>query len=284
MNRARSFVYVFLLGFCFSSAASALTIKTNKVDSDKEELLYSVLKLALSKSAPNTKFEQTSEVMTEERLVSEVNSGNLDVMWAGASQSKEEQLKVIRIPVLKGMLGHRLLIIKKSDQHRFNGVKTLADLKQFKAGQGRFWGDTKVLKAGGIPTVTTVKYNNLFPMLEGGRFDYFPRAVHEPWSEVASRPELGLTVEKNLMLVYPFAMYFYVAADNQKLHDLIYEGFEAAIADGSFDELFFNNKMIKDVLEQAKLSTRTIIRIDNPFMHPDTPYDRKEFWLDVINL
>lgn len=49
---------------------------------------------------------------------------------------------------------------------------------------GRFWVSTKVL-------------------LDGSRFDYFPGAVHEPWSEVASYPDLELQVEENLLLIYP---------------------------------------------------------------------------------
>lgn len=284
MNRAKPLIGVFLLTWLFCASAAALTVRVNKVDTEKEQLLFNVLKLALSKSAPDAELKQADAVLTEESMLDRLKSGELDVMWAGASQDKDQLLKVVRIPVLKGMLGHRLLVIKRSEQHRFDHVNTLAELKRLKAGQGRFWGDTQVLLGADIPTVTTVKYKNLFPMLEGGRFDYFPRAVHEPWSEIAARPELDLAVENHLLLIYPFAMYFHVAPNNQMLHDLIYQGFEAAIQDGSYDQLFFNNSMIRTVLNQAKLRKRTVIRIDNPFMHPDTPYERKEFWLDLINL
>lgn len=45
-------------------------------------------------------------------------------------------------------------------------------------------------------------------MLDGGRFAAYPRGVHEPWSEIAGRPELELAVEKKLMLAYKMPMYF----------------------------------------------------------------------------
>ena len=274
---------MFLVLFFFGSV-HAETIKVNKVQGANEELAFSILQLAMSKIDSDISFQQYSEALNSARVVSEVETGNIDVMWSGASPEKDEKLQAVRIPVLKGLLGHRIFIIRKEDQTAFSQVKTFSDLTKFNAGQGTFWGDTQVLKNANIPTITTIKYPNLFLMLEGGRFDYFPRAVHEPWSEVKSRPELNLAIDKHVMLIYPFAMYFYTNKSNQALHDKIYKGFEIAIADGSFDELFFNHPMIKDVLNQANLGQRKVIRIDNPFMHADTPNDRKEFWLDVEHL
>ena len=51
-----------------------------------------------------------------------------------------------------------------------------------------------------------------------------------------------------------------------------------------YDELFFNHPIVKDVLDKANLANRTPIYISNPYMHRDTPTDRKEFWLDLKKL
>jgi hypothetical protein len=278
---ARIFMKRVLMSLCWlllSQLATAETLIHPKVFDAKEELPLAVLTLALSKSAPTIIFEPHELSMTAERSTQALNSGRLSVFWSGVTPEHERDLLPIRIPILKGILGHRIFIIEKEKEHLFSQVSSLDDLKQFRAGQGTKWGDTLILKGAGLPTVTTLKYHNLFPMLEGDRFDYFPRAIHEPWTEVAARPELNLTVEKRLLLVYPFAMYFYVKKDNQALHDLINEGFEQAIADGSFDKLFYDNQLVKDVLEKAKLEDRTVIRIDNPMMGPKTPWERQEFW------
>ncbi len=264
-----------------SNAYSKEFVTIRNLSGDNEELIESILKLALSKSDPNLQIQRSTEYYSDSRLIEEVESGKLDVMWAGANQIIEERLRVIRIPVLKGMLGHRIFIIRAADQNKFEKINTLEELKAYQAGQGTFWGDTQVLKSANLPTVTTLKYPNLFPMLEGGRFDYFPRAIQEPWSEVSSRPELNLIVDKHLMLVYPYAMYFYVKQSNDGLYNKIYEGFNTAISDGSYDKLFSENPMIQDVLIKANLSERKVLRIENPNMHPDTPYDRKDYWLDI---
>ena len=121
-------------------------------------------------------------------------------------------------------------------------------------------------------------------MLEGGRFDYFPRALHEPFIEAENHKHLDLVVDSNVMLVYPYAMYFYVNKNDKRLHNLIYRGFEMAIEDGSYDELFFSNSMIQDVLTKANIAQRTVFRVGNPHLHPDTPLNTDEFWLDIENL
>jgi hypothetical protein len=268
----------------FLSLANAQTILVPKVQGEKEQILYDILALSLSKSAPSITLSTLPEVLNEAQLVSEVESENVDVMWSGGDKEKDERLQAVRIPVLKGLLGHRIFLIRERDKARFATIKTFEDLLQFEAGQGRFWGDTQILKSADIPTVTTIKYKNLFPMLEGGRFDYFPRALHEPFIEAENHKHLGLIVDSNVMLVYPYAMYFYVNKNNKRLHDFLYRGFEMAIEDGSYDELFFSNSMIQDVLTKANIAQRTVFRVGNPHLHPDTPLDRAEFWLDINNL
>ncbi len=217
-------------------------------------------------------------------MLTMLQEGSLDVMWAGTQIQYEQQLTPIRIPVLKGMLGHRIFIIRQGDQHKFNQVHSLQDLMQIPLGQGRFWGDTLVLRNANLNVVAPVKYESLFYMLDGGRFDFFPRALHEPWSEINSRPELDLEVENRILLIYPFAMYFFVAQDRQALAADIQNGFRRAIDDGSYDKLFFQHQMVKDALKQSNLKQRLVLRLENPNMSPETPIHDKSLWLNIDEL
>lgn len=266
------------------SVVQAQDIRINKVAGEKEELIYSVLALAWSKVAPNGKIIQANEELPVSRLPVEVGEQRLDLMWAGASAKNDDQMLAVRIPLLKGMLGHRVFIIKQGDQSRFNGVQSVSDLSNLDAGMGRSWGSTKVLEQAGLKVVTSLKYENLFHMLEGGRFDYFPRAIHEPWAELANHQGLGLQVESRLLLIYPYAMYLYLHKDNLALHARLTEGLEMAIADGSLDELFYANAMVKAALDKGRLGERLVLRIPNAAMHKDTPTDRPELWLDISKL
>lgn len=252
----------------------------------KEALVFSILKLAIEKSgkAEQYQFEEYTEYTTEARLVTWLNEGTLSVFWAGTQKKYEEDLYPIRIPVLKGLLGHRIFIIRDGDQARFDKVNSFQDLQNIPLGQGRFWGDTVVLKNADMKVVDPVKYTSLFPMLDGERFDYFPRAVHEPWSEVAKHGDLNLAVEKNILLVYPFAMYFFVSKDNIALGKDIERGFRNAIDDGSYNDLFFSNAIVKDALVSADLKNRVVYRLDNPNMTDETPVDDKSLWLNLEDL
>ncbi|WP_338291434.1 diguanylate cyclase [Planctobacterium marinum] len=267
-----------------SNRVYAQNIKVNKVIGEKEELVFSILQLALQKSSPESRIIQMNNEIPVGRLVEETDAGRIDLMWAGSSKELDNKLLAVRIPLLKGLLGHRIFIIRDGEQTRFDAIKELSQLSRYSAGMGHFWGSTRVLREAGLPVETSVKYKNLFHMLDGGRFDYFPRAAHEPWSEVKAHPDLSLQVEKKLLLIYPYAMYFYLKKSSLELHETLSSGLELAIADGSFDELFFSNPMIKSAVEESDFSQRTVMRIANPDMHPDTPIERAELWLDVASL
>lgn len=266
--------------------AATETLIIAKSNDPKETLVAEILKLALSKnkSATQYKFQQLTERQTEGRSIEMLKEGSMSVFWAGTQIQYEKNLLPVRIPVLKGMLGHRIFIIRNGDQTRFDNVHSLDELRRIPLGQGRFWGDTVVLKHAALNVIAPVKYENLFHMLEGSRFDFFPRAIHEPWSEVSARPDLNLTIEKRLLLIYPFAMYYFVAPENETLAQDIEFGFRRAIDDGSFDSLFFSHPMIKDALQFSRLQDRLIFRLDNPNMHPDTPLEDASLWLDISEL
>lgn len=118
-------------------------------------------------------------------------------------------------------------------------------------------------------------------MVDGGRFDAFSRGVHEPFGELASHPNLkDLTVEKHLMLVYRMPFYLFVSNDNKALARDLEAGLNAAIADGSFDQVFFGDPAVQDVMAKADMKNRRSFFLDNPTLSKETPLDRKELWFD----
>jgi hypothetical protein len=243
-----------------------------------------LLKLILSK-IPEKKYEMdpSAQTFTEARNVQMVVDGQLDIVWYATTNEFEERMLPIRICIFKGLLGYRVLMIKKGTQYKFNGIKTLEDLTRPSLGQGRFWADTNVLTANNLNVVKVMKYENLFLMLDGDRFDGFPRGIHEPWREIERHPKLALDVEQNLLLAYPNPFYFFVNKNNTELARDIERGFRIALEDGSFDEYMLNDPIIKDALPKANLKNRTIIHLKNPSLPPLTPINDKSLWFDPYN-
>ena len=269
---------------CLPLESSANTIRTVQGNNSIETYARGLLKLALSKLPEKYDIQETIASNTEERMVSMLIDNQLEVVWYATTDDLEERLKPIRVPIYRGLLGYRVLMIKKGTQHKFDGIKTKEDLQQISLGQGRFWADTNVLTANNLNVVKVLKYEGLFYMLDGDRFDAFPRGVHEPWSEMARYPKLALDVEQNLLVSYTNPFYFFVNKNNHKLAQAIERGLRIAIEDGSYDEYFFNDPTVKDVINKANLKNRRIIHLDNPSLPKNTPLDDKSLWFDPYSI
>lgn len=121
-------------------------------------------------------------------------------------------------------------------------------------------------------------------MLDGGRFDAFPRAVFEPFGEVDKHPELNLTVEKRLMLVYKLDFFLFVNKSKQKLARDLELGLNRALEDGSFDKVFMSSPSVQEAITKGDLKNRIVIPLDNPLITNQVPVEREELWIDPSSL
>ncbi len=244
--------------------------------------IIELLRLALDKTVDSHgpyRLEPASEALTQSRALAELSTGReLDVVWSMTSIEREQLARPIRIPLLKGLLGYRLLIIRDEDAPWFADVDSLDPLREVRAGQGHDWPDVDILNANGLSVVRASSYDSLFLMLDQGRFDYLPRGLTEAWAELDQRPEMAITVAPGLLLYYPTAAYFFVAPDNAPLAERLTQGLERAIADGSFDRLFFNHPQHKEALARTRASARRVLTLDNPVLPAETPLDRPALW------
>jgi hypothetical protein len=262
--------------------AAGNVIRVNDFSDPNAAYAVEMLRLAIAHIDTPYQVEISREDLTQARVNEEVRiGGRLDMGWTSFDAETEAAVLPIRIPLFKGLLGYRILIIHKDDQPKFDRVKTLEDFKKLKFGQGRTWADTRILEANGFNVIKTNKYPGLFYMVEGGRFDGFPRGVHEPFGELAIRPEMELAVEKNLMIAYKMPFYLFVSPNNPQLAKDIETGLNRAIEDGSFDRVFRNAPSVQDVLAKANMKQRKVFYIDNPLLSKETPL-RPELWFDPV--
>lgn len=113
-----------------------------------------------------------------------------------------------------------------------------------------------------------------------GRFDAFARGVNEiggEWGRArATNPEL--VIEKNLMLHYPQARYFYFARTPQgkQLAKRIDDGLRRLIKSGEFEKRY--QKFKKTMLADLNLAGRRVFRLTNPLLSPETPLADASLW------
>jgi hypothetical protein len=260
-------------------------IRHIRPDSDRDlrnQYYIAMLRLALEKTRlgyGDYRLEPIEEQLSQGRAVSMVAEGRgLSVIWTMTSREREEKLLPVRIPLLKGLNGFRILLIRASDQPWFEDIRSLDPLKRLQAGQGHDWPDTDILRANNLPVTVSSAYESLFRMLDEGRVDYVPRALNEPWAEVNAFDDLDLAVEQSLLLYYPTASYFFVSRDNPRLAKRLEDGLKMALADGSFDKLFREHPINSEAFDKARLLKRTTIRLDNPLLPAATPLDESFYW------
>jgi len=256
-------------------------VASQDIDS-KQSYYLAVLKLALHKSQPEFGPFQLEPVFVEtlqgRRIKLVADEQLIDVMWTMTSRQREQELRAIYIPIMKGLMGYRIALIRRGDQKRFDRVSTLAELQALIWGQGRDWPDSDILESQGF-TVMRGNSSSLIDMLSRGRFDAFARALHEPWDEVKGREDIA--VESSLFIKYSAPIYFFVNNQNKQLELRIKHGLELAIEDGSFDKLFDSHPTTAEVLQRANLKNRKVFQIDNPNLSPRSRelLNNKALWL-----
>ena len=207
------------------------------------------------------------------------NHDGIDVVAGGSTLVRESKYQAIHFPILKGLNGWRMALVRKDNKDLFLHIATLPQFKRLKPGQFHSWSDTKVFRANDIQVVTASDYEGLFGMLVKGRFDYFPRSVLEISRELEAHKDLNIVIEPGVLIHYPTAYYYYVSKENKQLATDIRKGLEAALQDGSFDRLFM--QFYGDEVKAVVGTNRRIFELENPHLSKETPLERKELWLDL---
>jgi hypothetical protein len=261
------------------SAATYTYLRPEWSDSGRDPYGVALLKLAFAKAKVCHTLVYSRQNMKQSRAVLELgrSSGKLDIMITMTSPEREASLLGVPIPLTKGLLGWRIALVRKERLEQFAKVRTAAQLKLFVAGQGHDWPDTAILRGNGLPVHVSSTYDGMFKMLEAGRIDYYPRAVQQLFAEQDRHPTLA--IEPHLVVRYPTDAYFFVNRRNTRLAAELKRGLEAAIADGSFDALFYN--YFAPQIAAAQLERRTIIDLPNPLRTASLPLERKSLWFSL---
>ncbi|ROQ24885.1 amino acid ABC transporter substrate-binding protein [Gallaecimonas pentaromativorans] len=250
---------------------------------------WALLKLALEQTSAqygDYQLEPAPLVMSESRQFQALGGPLLSVMISPADIENEKRFLPVRIPLDKGLIGYRVLLIRKERQAEFSRINNLEQLRKLTVGQGRDWRDVRVWQDNGFEVVQGSNYNGLFQMLLSGRFDFFSRSIVEVQDELAQRRQQmpDLAIEKSILIYYPWPFYFYFARTDagQKLADRVQVGLMKVFNDPVlFDPLF--NRFNGAKLAQLNLQERHVFYLENPFLSAETPLQNPELWLDPFN-
>ena len=192
----------------------------------------------------------------------------------------EQKTIPIRIPLRRGILNYRLLMVHKSNLEKFIDVDSDLKLKKFKVSLRRNWATWGIMREMQFEVVSVFGYEAVFGMLAKQRFDFVPRGRHEIYDELRIRKDEfpALRVEPNVALYIPAPFYIFVSPKNPRLAKRLEVGLNKLVDNGFLPALF--DEYYADFLRQSNMADRKIIRLGNPFLPEQTPLDDKRLWLD----
>lgn len=243
-----------------------------------------LLNMALVKAAKGRlvpTFEIIETRMSQGRASSELIKGELlDVYWLGSDQDTNEQLRAVKIPTTRGLIGFRQFIINSESLSDFDQVSSVEDLKKFVACQGAHWPDTKVLSDANLSVTTSTIYENLFKMLDAKRCDYFPRAFHDIKNELVNFKALypNLIQYERILLHYPFAVYFYTNKSNEYLARWIEDGLELLTQEGAIEALMVKHPLTAHIFPLKEQKHMLYLPLHNDQFDSTSRVEDPQYW------
>lgn len=273
-------VFVALCSSCVvaaekSSSTTAVTpIKLwngNKTESRQQyerEVLEAALK-ATNASHGNWKLQ---EDLTDYPLAADeasvFRSKGFDIFGTVAGNSKlaNEKKILIPLPLMKGLLGYRILIIREADKEKFAAIKSAQQLQQLRMGIPSTWADAELFRHNGYKVEEKGSFDDLFTRLENNEFDYVTFGANEVTGVFNERAVKSgkLMVDSSLLVFYPFPLVFYVNPDKKTLAERVTKGLQTISGNGELDKIF--NRYFATVLTAVNLPSRRMIQLSNPIL------------------
>ena len=267
---------------CFNVHAEVVKVaKEQRVLYQRDDYLSTILTEALKAAQYPAEFQYIDVHPHQQRTLLMLSQGKVDIHWSMTSSAREQLAIPVRIPLFKGLIGWRVLLIHEARTGQFLPINTPEQLQPLRALQGHDWPDTKILTQNGYTVMPHVNYESMFGLLVRGRGDYFPRSVIEVQSELAVREPLPLVIEPHLILKYPTAFYFFVNQDKPELASALEKGLMTMHQNGEFNRIF--DQYFADFLAQLNLGSRNVFELENTNLPEKTPLARKELWYQLNN-
>ncbi|TNE67739.1 MAG: hypothetical protein EP335_00510 [Alphaproteobacteria bacterium] len=250
--------------------AGAAEFRLGVYDSD-DDYIAGVMRLALKAEGGNHSLQVIEHHVPQNRALRDLDDGTApyNVFFSGYDPEREQELRMVAVPLTRGLLGYRLLAVRAADAPLFANIHSLQELTAtVTVGAGASWPDTPIMAAAGFRVVTGPD-ESLWPMLKRGRFTAFPRGLNEIAPEL-QRANTSLSdnfvAVPNLMIAYRYDSFFYVANQDEELARILEIGLAAAYADGSFMAHFKGHPDIAASLQEMAAHRRTIFWLDNPLL------------------
>lgn len=210
----------------------------------------------------------------EPRGLHMITSGQVQVDMVPATPQrlqllKEGKLRMIPIPLDRGLLGYRVGLVVESRRELLAGVRSGQDLQRFTVGQGEGWKDLEIYRHANIPT-REIKYwenGDFARQMQAGTLDFFPLGLEEAFSYFLPHYQKQfpqMTVEPHLIIRYPWFRFVWVSPspEHDELYAALLQGFKQLVDRGEFVTIWQQHRQLP---ADELFENRNIIDLANPY-------------------
>jgi len=160
----------------------------------------------------------------------------------------------ISYPFMHTLLGFRKILVRNNKIDQYGGISDIVDFRKYTVGMGRFWADYYVFEQAKVPLVTGETLDELFPMLDKGRYDFLPLSILEVDDLLENLEQKNrISVLENVYVFYPLPLNFVISKKHPELMSRLRYGFDAyfstskkPVTEPSFyDQLFDVEKTLR---------------------------------------
>lgn len=239
--------------------------KTSVRQAYEYQLLMATLQASGGEYASSTVVEDTTDYpcARDEGAILR-NGSDVCVTVAGNPKFAQGDYLPVYQPLMFGLLGHRLMIIRESDQAEFAHLTNVQQLQQKIFGVPATWADAQLFRDNHCRVNEEGDLVATFRRLKAGECDYVALGANEVFATFkdVAQPLGGLTIAHSVQLYYPFALVFYVNPDEPALARSLELGLHNLASSGRFKQLF--GDFCAAQLQLSQLSERREIGLHNP--------------------
>lgn len=225
---------------------------------------------------------------SEERNLHEITAGRIHITLLPPTPTRlsmlnEGRLRMIAVPLERGLLCWRTAFILRDQQEKTAQISSLTDLRTLVVGQGSGWMDARIYREAGIITreIQAWRDGEFADQMRSGVIDLFPMGLDEALSYFLPhfrehQPDISL--DRHLLLHYPWYRFVWVSAHPgaDTLYDALQTGFDIICSDGQFESIWSQYRR----LPPARIwQERTVIKLKNPLYNQDVVPERYQHLL-----
>ncbi|VUD68776.1 hypothetical protein TDB9533_04135 [Thalassocella blandensis] len=196
-----------------------------------------------------------------------IKDEEFNVFWAPAIKKYERpELFAIKIPLLKGLAGCRLLLVNKDKPLQEDALQNYSSLTY---GVRHDWISTDIFKLNNLNTLTALNNKTLLLTLEAGRYDAIPVGADQIQRLLETDEKLAKVLQVSDLAIFHFPLptIYYVNSNYPALADALERGLKTLLKNGQFETIF--NQHFKQQLNILKGDKYKTITLKNPFVIDD---------------